>query len=74
MKNGMLLSIVLLGTLAIMFSGCSNSSNSTDGTGDSTATSVKTMDEYREEAAQTITSENAEDELEKLEQEINADN
>ena len=34
---------------------------------------VKTMQEYREEAAQDITKENAEEELDKLKKEIEAD-
>jgi hypothetical protein len=34
---------------------------------------VKTMQEYREEAAREITSENAEEQLDQLEKEINAE-
>lgn len=74
MKHGLMLSMVLLCGLAIILAGCSSTSNSTDNSGGSATSSVKTMDEYRTEAARAITTDNAEAELNRLEQEINADN
>ena len=61
-------SILLIGLMLIAV-GCSDS----DSTGQDAETTVKTMDEYRAEAAEKITEENAEAELEKLEAEIAAD-
>ena len=63
-----ILTILLIGMLLIAV-GCSES----DSAGGDTETTVKTMDEYRAEAAEKITEENAEAELEKLEAEITAD-
>jgi outer membrane lipoprotein SlyB len=51
--------------LALCLSGCTD--------GDTSDTSVKTMDEYRSEAAKEVTDANAEDALDALEKEIDAD-
>ncbi len=61
-------SILLIG-LMLFAVGCAESDNA----GGDTETTVKTMDEYRAEAAEKITEENAEAELEKLEAEITDD-
>ena len=63
-----ILTILLIGMLLLAV-GCSES----DSAGEDAETTVKTMDEYRAEAAEKITEENAEAELEKLEAEITAD-
>ena len=61
--TGLLIGMLLLAV------GCKESDNA----GGDTETTVKSMDEYRAEAARMITEENAQAELEKLEAEITDD-
>ena len=61
----------MLAALACMVAGCASQPADADRSGETTR--VKTMDEYRTEAAREITGDNAEAELDKLEKDIDAD-
>ena len=64
------LSLIVAAIIAGAFlAGCQKS----DETAKAEETIVKTMDEYREEAAKDITKENAEQELENLKKEVESD-
>ena len=58
---------------AVLAVGCDGKKDSGNGSAASTGTSVGTMEEYRQDAEQQITKDNAEAELKKLESEIGAD-
>jgi hypothetical protein len=58
--------LALAGVIASFFAGCQEKAATSEET-------VKTMQQYREEAAREITSENAEEQLDQLEKQINAE-
>lgn len=75
MNHKLFASIALLAVVALLLGGCGDDATETPetpDTGDQEET-VRTMDEYRSEAAEQITEENAEDELRQLEEEIESD-
>ena len=72
MQDKLLCSVALLAVVALLMAGCSGEPADAPDSGDDEP-SVKTMDEYRSEAAEEINAENAESELNKLEEEIEAD-
>lgn len=68
---GILLALAL--GIAVLAIGCNGKKDSGEGSAASTETSVRTTEEYRQDAERQITKDNAEAELRKLEGEINAD-
>ena len=69
--------LMLAGVLCMFVDGCKKASDD-QGTVETTTeqveeTGMKTADELKQEAEQTITEENVEEELDKVEQEIEAD-
>ncbi|MGC9455208.1 MAG: hypothetical protein ACP5HU_10135 [Phycisphaerae bacterium] len=81
MTYRLLVSVALVGIFALVLAGCGDDATETpeapeapesSAPGDQGET-VKTMDEYRSQAAEEITEENAEDELRRLEEEIESD-
>ena len=66
MRHIVLLTICVVLVAGFLLAGCGGS--------DEDATAVKTMEEYRDNAAKEIDKDNAEAELEKLTKEIDADN
>ncbi len=67
MKKVLVTSLLLV-MIFTLIQGCGEDKSSPD-----TSTIVKTMDEYRTEAEKNITADNVEQELKKLQQEIESD-
>ena len=70
MRNAIVL-IASLMLVALVLTGCGKDGKSEEG--EAAQAPAKTVEQYRQEADKEITTENAEQELEKLEKEIDAD-
>ena len=73
MKSTLAMLLILTLAAAILTAGCNGRKESGSSSGASAGTSVKTTEEYRQDAERQITKDNAEGELKKLEAEINSD-